>query len=152
MESSTDVGLQGPQPSPVLSVVVCTRSRFSKLKRCLDALLSVTTARDWELLIVDNGSTDGTTEYLASIDQKQFNRVQVATTCEPKLGLATARNKGWSTAKADIIAFTDDDCYVSETYVDSIVQVCQDHPEAGFLGGRVLLFDPMDYRITINES
>jgi hypothetical protein len=71
---------------------------------------------------------------------------------EPKPGLAAARNKGWPTAKADIIAFTDDDCYVSETYVDSILQVFQDHPEVGFLGGRILLFDPLDYKITIQES
>jgi glycosyltransferase involved in cell wall biosynthesis len=152
MESSADIGLQGPQPSPILSVVVCTRNRFSKLKRCVDVLLSVTTARHWELIIVDNGSTDGTSEYLASIDQKQFNQVHVTTTFEPKRGLAAARNKGWPTAKADMIAFTDDDCYVSETYVDSILQVFQDHPEVGFLGGRILLFDPLDYKITIQES
>jgi GT2 family glycosyltransferase len=112
----------------------------------------VTTAQDWELVIVDNGSTDGTREYLASINQKQFNRVHVTATFHRRPGLGGARNKGWKTAKANIISFTDDDCYVSEKYVDSILQVFQGHPEIGFLCGRVLLFDPMDYRITIQES
>jgi GT2 family glycosyltransferase len=152
MESSTRVGFQGHQPPPALSVVVCTRNRLSKLKRCVNALLSATTARDWELAIVDNGSTDGTSEYLASIGQKQFNRAYVTTTFEPRRGLAAARNKGWPTTRADIIAFTDDDCYASETYADSILQVFQDYPEAGFLAGRILLFDPADYKITIQES
>lgn len=121
------------------------------MKRCVDALLSVTTARDWELVIVDNGSTDGTSEYLASINQKQFSRVKVTTTFEPKRGLAAARNKGWRTATGRIVAFTDDDCYVSADYVDSVIQVFYDDLNIGFLGGRILLFDPLDYRLTILE-
>lgn len=151
-ELSTDAGLRGSQPCPILSVVVCTRNRFSKLKRCVDALLSVTTARDWELVIVDNGSTDGTSEYLASIDQKQFNRVYVTTTFEPKRGLAAARNKGWRTANGGIVAFTDDDCYVSKDYVNSVIQVFEEDVSIGFVSGRILLFDTLDCPITIEES
>jgi GT2 family glycosyltransferase len=152
MEFSTDVGLRGPQPSPILSVVICTRNRLSKLKHSVDVLLSVTTARDWELVIVDNASTDGTSEYLASIDQKRFNRVHVTTTFQPKRGLAAARNKGWRTANGGIVAFTDDDCYVSKDYVDSVIQVFDDDVNIGFLSGRILLFDILDNRITIQES
>lgn len=149
MESSTNVGLQGSQ---TLSVVICTRDRCSKLKRCVDALLSVTTMRDWELVIVDNASMDGTSKYLASIDQTHFNRVRVTTAFEPKRGLAVARNRGWRTASGGIIAFTDDDCYVSTDYVDSVIQVFDDDLNIGFLSGRILLFDTLDYRITIQES
>jgi glycosyltransferase involved in cell wall biosynthesis len=152
MESITDIGWRGPQSSPILSVVVCTRDRCSKLKRCVDALLSVTTARDWELVIVDNGSTDGTSEYLASIDKKQFNRVHVKTIYEPKRGKSHAINTGWRASAGEIVAFTDDDCYVTETYVDSILQVFENHPEVGFWGGCLLLFDPMDSRVSLQES
>src|SRR5271154_7026677 len=102
MESSKGVGLRAPQQSPILSVVVCTRDRGSKLKRCVDALLSVATERYWELVIVDNASTDGTREYLASIGQNRFDRVKVTTTFEPQRGLAAARNKGWRTANGGI--------------------------------------------------
>jgi glycosyltransferase involved in cell wall biosynthesis len=105
------------KPTPSLSVVVCTLNRCSQLKRCVDALLSVSTAHDWEIVIVDNGSTDGTSCYLASIDQIYFGRVKVTATLEPKRGLSVARNKGWQTAKGEIISFTDDDCYVSKDYV-----------------------------------
>jgi GT2 family glycosyltransferase len=135
-----------------LSVVVCTRNRVNKLKRCIDALLSVTTPRDCELVIVDNDSTDGTSEYLESIDQKQFNRIYVKTQFEPKRGASAGKNKGWRTSNGGIVAFTDDDCYVSKDYVDSIVQVFDDDPRIGFLAGRILLFDSLDYPITINES
>src|ERR1700733_14573644 len=152
MEPRTGVSFKGHNPSPNLSVVVCTRDRLSKLKRCIDALLAATVARDWEIVVVDSCSNDGTGEYLASIDQKRFNRVDVTTTFETKRGSAAARNRGWYSTKADIIVFIDDDCYAAEDYLDSIQQVFDEHPEAGFIGGRVLLFDPADYRMTIQDS
>ena len=49
-------GLQHFQSHPLLSMVISTRNRLNQLKRCVDAALSVTTQRDWELIIVDNGS------------------------------------------------------------------------------------------------
>src|SRR5580700_4266666 len=122
--------------SPKLSVVVCTRNRLEKLRRCVDALLSVTTMRDWELVLVDNGSDDGTSAYLDSVKASTIARPQIVTAFEAKRGLAAARNKGWRTASAEIVSFTDDDCYVSEEYVDSILQVFEDNAEVGFLGGR----------------
>lgn len=137
---------------PKLSVVVCTLNRCSQLKRCVEALLSVSTDHEWEIVIVNNGSTDGTSDYLALINGKFFGRVGVTVTSEPKRGLSMARNKGWHTAKGDIISFTDDDCYVSKDYVDSLVRVFQDAPNTSFVAGRILLFDPFDYPITISES
>lgn len=118
----------------------------------MDTLLSVSTLREWELVVVDNGSDDGTDAYLASIDQKGFDRAHVRATFEPKRGLAAARNKGWRSASADLVAFTDDDCYVAGDYLDSVVRVFENDPAVGFLGGRILLYDETDYRVTILES
>lgn len=123
--------------------------------RCLDSLLSVTASCEWEVVVVDNGSSDGTGDYLLSLTSRSPSRpgqARLITVSEFKPGLATARNKGWLAASAEIVAFTDDDCYVSEDYVKSILQVFSDNPEAGFLGGRILLHDPTDYKITIEES
>jgi glycosyltransferase involved in cell wall biosynthesis len=138
--------------SPKLSVVVCTRNRLEKLRRCVDALLSVNTMRDWELILVDNGSDDGTSAYLDSVKASTIARPQIVTAFEAKRGLAAARNKGWRTATAEIISFTDDDCYVSEEYVDSILQVFEDNAEVGFLGGPILRYDKSDDKVTTNES
>lgn len=151
MVSCIVMSLDASQLFPRLSVVVCTRNRLSKLKRCVDALLSTTTPHEWELAIVDNASADGTSEYLASINHVQLNRAHVTTMSEVKCGLSAARNKGWRAAKGVLIAFTDDDCYVSRNYVNSVVKVFDDDLSVGFLSGRVLLFDALDYRITIQE-
>jgi hypothetical protein len=137
---------------PALSVVVCTRNRLDKLRSCVDALLAVESRFPWEVVIVDNDSDDGTSEYLASINANLPNGPNVITTFEAEHGLGTARNRGWRIARGEIVAFTDDDCYVSEDFVNAFVEVFEEESTVGFAGGRILLFNPLDYEITIHES
>jgi glycosyltransferase involved in cell wall biosynthesis len=132
-----------------LSVVVCTRNRLEKLRRCVAAMQNVETSRAWELVIVDNGSTDGTPGYLRELAQL----AAMVTVTEPKPGLARARNTGTRATSAPIVAFTDDDCYVAPDFVDQIIRAfAENAPDTGFVAGRVLLFDPRDWPITIQES
>jgi glycosyltransferase involved in cell wall biosynthesis len=132
-----------------VSVVVCTRNRVDSLRRCVQAFASINTDYKWELIIVDNGSDDGTSAFLASLP-RQLAKAHVATTFEPKRGLAAARNKGISKACGNIIAFTDDDCYMSENYIDSMISAFE-NPEIGLVGGRILLYDQSDRKLTIQE-
>lgn len=138
-------------PDTALSVVVCTRNRLPGLKRCLEAFRAVATPQAWELVIVDNCSSDGTSEYLSAWKPEHTDRPRFVMAREERRGLATARNKGWRTAAADIIAFTDDDCYVSPDYVDAVLQAFQDHTGAGFVGGRLLLYDSSDLKVALQE-
>jgi GT2 family glycosyltransferase len=133
-----------------LSVVVCTRNRVDSLRRCFQALASIHTDQEWELVIVDNGSDDGTNAFLASLPS-QFGKAHVVTTFEPKRGSAAAKNKGVSQTHGNIVTFIDDDCYVSENYIDAMISAFES-PEIGFVGGRILLYDQSDIRLTIQES
>ena len=134
-----------------ISIVICTHNRVDSLRRCVRALASVKTDYEWELVIVDNASTDGTGVFLASLPTR-FSAATVVTAFEPKRGLAAARNKGSSLARGNIIAFTDDDCYVSEDYISAMISAFATDPKIGFVGGRILLYDQSDLRITIQES
>ena len=138
--------------SPKVSIVIVTRNRVENLRRCVDAVLSVETTHDWEVVLVDNGSDDGTQAYLNELNSNQFDRPRVVTAFEAKRGSSAAKNKGWRAASSEIVAFTDDDCYVAHDYVDSILKVFQENAGIGFAGGRILLYDDTDYRITIQES
>ncbi len=100
---------------------------------------------------MDNGSSEGTAAYLADLVASRPGGVSIKAIFEAKPGTGAAKNTGWREACGAIIAFTDDDCYVSDDYLDQVVVDFQQHPEIGFLGGRVLLFDPTDQRITIHE-
>ena len=113
-------------------------------------LLAINTDYKWELVIVDNGSNDGTSAFLASLPI-QLAKANVISAFEPKRGLAAARNKGVSKACGNIIAFTDDDCYVSENYINSMIFPLRNR-EIGLVGGRILLYDQSDIKVTIQES
>jgi glycosyltransferase involved in cell wall biosynthesis len=136
------------EPSSVrVSLVIPTRNRASQLRVCLDSLLKLRCARQWQLVIVDNGSTDDTRVVL-----KQFaggTRFRFDHLFEPAPGASHARNAGWRAARGEFVAFIDDDCYPDMNFLDAIVDVFDENPALGFAGGRVLLFDSTDYPITI---
>jgi len=113
----------------------------------LDALANVRSSHTWEVLIVDNASTDDTARVLAAADDCG-GRLKTAY-CD-RIGLGAARDFAWRQTSGSIIAFTDDDCYVAPDFVDAMIGAFREHPAVGAIGGRVLLFDPTDYPVTID--
>ncbi len=133
-----------------LSLVICSRNRASQLEETLNTLVHLEWPPSSELIIIDNGSSDGTPSVIDGF--KSQAPVQVVDAIEPQRGLGTARNRGWRLAKGEIVAFTDDDCYPEKKCLQFFLDCFQEDPRLGFLGGRILLHDPTDYRITIQES
>lgn len=137
---------------PVLSVsvVLCTRNRGDALKLALEALvrMSVPEHLSWEVIVVDNASSDHTAEVIASFSsQLPLRSVYHATP-----GQGEARNAGWYTAKSDIIAWTDDDCIVDVNWLATIVSTFSADQMLAGIGGRVELFDAADLPLTIQRS
>src|SRR5215469_9920321 len=133
----------------LISLVICTRNRYSSLRNCLEYIQRLESPGEWELVVVDNGSTDGTADFLKGFVEKASFRVVLA--YEPKSGLGRARNTGIAKATGEIIAFTDDDCYVSPDFLIRILEVFKDQ-RFGFMGGRILLYDETDAPITIRPQ
>lgn len=93
---------------PAISVVIPTHNRRGTLPRAVTSVLGQT-MRDFELIIVDDGSTDGTGTYLASLDDPRVRTIAFPT-CR---GANPARNAGLEAAQAEIVAFLDsDDAYL----------------------------------------
>lgn len=116
----------------------------------LDHLSTLRRPLSSEIVIVDSASTDGTSTVLAEAMSR--GRWQGKLLREPLRGLGRARNTGWLATRGDIIVFTDDDCYVTPDLLERYLEVFAEHKEVGCVGGRVLLHDPADARITIKES
>jgi glycosyltransferase involved in cell wall biosynthesis len=135
--------------TPDIALVVCTRNRAAKLGAFFDAIRTIKALNSWELIIVDNGSTDSTAEDLQSFAANFSGRVSVMT--EPQIGVGRAKNRGWRASTAPIIAFTDDDCYPTQSFLNDIETAFSDQ-SLGVVGGRILLYDSTDARVTINES
>jgi hypothetical protein len=130
-----------------LTIVVCTRNRCERLAETIKHYGRISTAHNWELIVVDNNSSDNTksvVEY-AALTQKNISYC-----FEPVIGASSARNRGALGARSDIIAFIDDDCYPSPSYVDAMVNVFLAHNEVSYVGGGVHLWDPADILLTVD--
>ena len=133
-----------------LSLVICSRNRARQLDATLRHILTLKSADPWDLVIVDNGSTDETQEVIQRF-RFQFTH-ELATCFEPRAGLGHARNRGWTIAKGDIVAFTDDDCYPAQDFLISVGRAFEEDVRLGFVGGRLLLYDQTDCAVAIQES
>ena len=97
-----------------ISLIICTHNRCQQLRACLEAVSCIEFKGDWELIVVDNGSTDET----ASVVDNIASTASVAVTYvnERRRGLANAHNAGLAVAAEEIVAFTDDDCYPASDF------------------------------------
>jgi glycosyltransferase involved in cell wall biosynthesis len=119
---------------PFVSVVIPVLDGEATIAACLSALASVDYPEECrEIVLVDNGSTDRTTE-IAS-------RYRVNILAEPQRGPARARNRGIRASRGDILAFTDADCLVSRGWIKEIVQRFA-HTDVGAVAGEILPFPP----------
>lgn len=131
---------------PKVSIIICTRNRAGRLPQTLDALAHIRTRHPWELILVDNASTDATADVIRTAPIPVRHLL-----CE-RIGLGAARDLGWRHAEGGIVSFTDDDCYLQPDFVDMIVTVFEERPDLGCVGGRVLQHNPAHARCTIKES
>ncbi len=132
-----------------VSLIVCTRNRASRLPTFLAAVAALEApAGGWELIVVDNASSDNTREVLDRFARDTTVPVQRVAAAEP--GLSRARNVGLARARGEILAFTDDDCYPQRDYLRALTQVFEEGAY-GFVGGRVVLHDPTDARICVKD-
>ncbi len=111
------------------SVIVPTYNRLSSLKVTLESLFAQDFT-DYEIIVVDDGSVDGTAQYLQELASR--NRI----TCHrhPNSGLAATRRAGLHFARGTYVAFTDDDCVLPRDWLSRLHRDFQDHAVACVAG------------------
>src|SRR5437899_4754156 len=119
-----------------LTVVLSTYNRAERLPAALEALVHQKGEVAYEVVVVDNNSSDRTAEVARAFAQRANGRIQYL--FEPRQGLSHARNRGIEAARSPIIAFTDDDVRVGEDWVAQIIRAFKQHPDVDYVGGRVL--------------
>lgn len=119
-----------PVADPVLTVVVPVRDAASSIGACLDAIGSQAGAPEWELIVVDNGSRDGT-DRLATAHPAVSRVVR-----EPRPGSYAARNAGIAVARGTVLAFTDADCVPDPVWLSAAAKSLE--TGADLVGGAVV--------------
>lgn len=111
------------------SIIVCTYNRLKYLRQCLPFLLEQNYPQ-YEIIIVNDGSTDGTKEFLQS---QTDNRIRIIHN-EKNLGLSGSRNAGIRIASYDFTAFTDDDCHADKDWLAGLMAGFSEE-KIGLVGG-----------------
>jgi glycosyltransferase involved in cell wall biosynthesis len=120
--------------TPLATVVICTRNRSSSLARTLDSIVVAASHVDeiWELVIVDNGSTDDT----PGVIESYAGRLPVRRALQPTPGLSNARNAGVAAAKGRYFLWTDDDVIVDRDWLRAWFRAFKERPNDAVFGGR----------------
>ncbi len=114
---------------PRVSVVVCSYNGGKTTRACLEALGRMTYP-NYEVIFVDDGSTDNTQEILEDFPD-------VVKIKQPNMGLSVARNTGAAAATGEIIAYTDSDCMPDEDWLYYMVNTLQSGDYAGVGGPNI---------------
>jgi Glycosyl transferase family 2 len=113
-------------PAPVVSVIVPTFQRREYVLRAVKSALAQT-FEDFELIVVDDGSTDGTGEALGGLDPR------IRYEWQENRGVAAARNLGIRLARGDVVAFLDSDDRWLPQHLSVVTTVLRRRPEAVFV-------------------
>jgi glycosyltransferase involved in cell wall biosynthesis len=118
-----------------VTVAICTFNRAESLRRCLNSLaaMRVPSGLAWELIIVNNNSTDHTDDVV----EEYRDRLPLRREFEPRHGLSNARNRAIDTAKGEYIVWTDDDVVVDSDWLTAYVEAFRRWPDAAVYGGRI---------------
>ncbi len=116
---------------PEISVIIATRNRADSLRRLLPRLRALSPGLQWELIVADNGSSDGTAELLAGMAG------QLRAVHEPQPGKSRALNRAISVARGRLLVFTDDDVEPYPAWLDEFAAAARRHPEVDAFGGRI---------------
>ncbi len=113
-----------------VSIAVIGYNRLEeKTKFCVDSILKYTDGIDYQLILVDSGSFDGTDEFLESVDHKDKTVIRL----ENNLGLSYALSCAWKRARGRFLAFVANDCIVTEHWLDNLLTAIRSDPRIGMV-------------------
>jgi len=124
---------------PKLSVIIPSYNTKTVTKQCIESLLKTLQMEDldFEIIVIDNASTDGTVKLLTSLRINELRVIQN----KKNLGFAKANNQGLETAKGEYILFLNSDVIIKKLQFKRLLNYLDSRPEVGVCTVRVDLTD-----------
>ncbi len=124
--------------SPGISIIICCYNSRRYLPKTLLSLSKQHSNKDIpvEIIVVDNASTDGTSDVAQTAWSKLASSMPFILVEEPRSGLIYARQKGINQAKYNYLLFCDDDNFLNEHYVETAFNIMEKDPTIAALGGQ----------------
>lgn len=114
---------------PHFSVIIPLYNKAPYVRKTIESVLRQTYG-DYELIIIDNGSTDGSNRIVAQFTDPRIRIVRL----EENVGVSNARNKGVELSTAPYISFLDADDWWEPTFLEEMAALIERHPDAGIYG------------------
>jgi len=133
---------------PVISVLVPVYNDIERIEECIDSIVMQESSPHFELIVIDNGSTDGSYERLMTLKRSESVDVKVTQCLTP--GSYAARNHGLELAQGEYIAFTDSDCIVSKQWLSNLYITMQSASAETIVAGKMVFFS--DAKKTTEQS
>lgn len=137
------------ETAPTVTLAICSFNGAKRLPACLEAIAALRCDVKWEIVLVDNASTDATPALMQ--DFVRTAPVPVRYVRETRRGLGAARVAALAASRGEIVVCTDDDCYPAPDFLE-VNRAAFADPKIGYVTGRILLFDPTDAPVTIQTS
>jgi glycosyltransferase involved in cell wall biosynthesis len=128
--------------TPVASVIIGVYNRAHQIGECVESLLA-STFRDFELVLIDDGSKDDSVAVLRQLEQRDA-RIRVLVNARNR-GASGTRNVGMETARGEILLFCDSDCIVEPDWIERMVAGMQ---ESGAAAASGVVRDPAPRNLT----
>ena len=131
------------------SVIIPLYNKAPYIRKALESVLAQTYA-DYELIIIDDGSTDESAEIAEAILQDPASSPNRLIR-QANSGVSAARNNGVAQASGEYIAFLDADDWWEPTYLEKMAQLIEDYPEAGLYASNYVYYKPCKTRVAVNN-
>lgn len=116
-----------------ISAIVCTYNGGPYLLKTIDSLLNQTLSKDsYEIIVVDNASTDGTRSAVKAYEEKNVRYIY-----QGKQGLSYSRNTGFKVSKSDIVAYIDDDAVACPEWLERLLNAFSVDRSIVAVGGKI---------------
>ena len=124
-----------PDDAPLVSIIMLNFNGEQHLKRCIPAIIRNTIYPNYELVVVDNGSEDGSVEYLESMRRRMHLRI---VRNRADAGYAAASNRGIEAASGQYVLFLNNDTEPLEGWLGEMISCMERHPGTGAVGSKLI--------------
>jgi glycosyltransferase involved in cell wall biosynthesis len=120
--------------NPKVSLVICAYNEEKYIGECLDHAIKSSGGKFFEILVIDNASTDHTKELAEK-------RPDVRVVREENKGLTRARQRGFMEARGDILAYIDSDTHMPKKWLETVISEFKQNPKLTVLSGPYIYYD-----------
>lgn len=128
------------------SIIIPLYNKQAYVRKALESVIAQT-YKDFECIIVDDGSTDGSLDVVRSLD---IGDCKLEIISQPNAGVAAARNNGVAKSKGEYVCFLDADDWWEPTWLEEMDKLIREYPDAGLYATNYVYYKPGKTRIALN--